>query len=341
MSRVFIDICHPADVHFFRHIINHLREKGHDVLVIARPKDVTIQLLEEFGIPFEMLGTHYSSIMMKAFHLLKRNWLIRRRMREFKPDLVMGFASPYAAQMAWISRIPCITFNDTERAFLGNTATHPFTKYLVCPEYSRFGPKKKGLRFKGIFEQLYLSDRYFSPDPTIRERLGVGKDEHYSVVRTVAWDAAHDTYPHYLNLEETQNILGKFSTFGKVFISSEMKLPDEFHDYLLPTHPSEFHHVLAGASLCVSEGAKTAAEASILGVPTILMNSANLGYLHALRDAHLLDIEPHYEEALRIGLEYLGDNGKACEDWKTNRDIFWNTTSNVPETILGYIDSLL
>lgn len=341
MARVFIDICHPADVHFFRHIINHLREKDHDVLVIARPKDVTIQLLEEFGIPFEVLGTHYSSIMKKAFHLLKRNWLIRRRMREFKPDLVMGFASPYAAQMAWVSRIPCITFNDTERAFLGNNATHPFTKYLVRPAYSGFGTRKKGLRFKGIFEQLYLSDRFFSPDPAVRERLGVGKEEHYSVVRTVAWDAAHDTYPHYLNLEGTQSILGKLSEFGKVFISSEMELPSELSEFLLPTHPSEFHHVLAGASLCISEGAKTAAEASILGVPTILMNSANLGYLHALRDARLLDIEPHYEAALKVGLKYLKENGPVAVERTRNTDEFWKTTEDVPKTILAYIDSLL
>lgn len=343
MSRVLIDICHPADVHFFKHIISHLADNGHEVAVVSRPKDVTLQLLKGCGIEFEVLGTHYSSLTGKALGLMRRNRLMRRKIKDFRPDLLMGFASPYAAQMAWYSRIPCITFNDTERAFWGNTATHPFTKYLVRPEFSNMSPRKKGLRFNGIFEQLYLSDRFFTRDPGIRKSLGVGQKDHYFVVRTVAWTAAHDTYPHYLNEEGTSNLLSTLSEHGKVFLSSEGTLPRELEEYTLPTHPADFHQVLASSSLCISEGAKTASEAAILGVPSIIMNSADLGYLHALERSGLLDIEPHPEKALDISLRHMGsmDDQGVQKEREEKKEAFWDSTVDVPESILGYIDGLV
>lgn len=336
-----IDICHPADVHFFRHIITHLKEKGHETLVTARPKDVTLQLLEEFGIPFDVVGTHYSSLSRKAVGLLSRNRLFRRKIKEFKPDLILGFASPYAAQMAWISRVPCVTFNDTEKAFWGNTATHPFTKYLICPEFSNIASRKEGLHFKGIFEQLYLAERHFRPDPGIRAKLGLGSEERYTLIRTVAWDAAHDTYPHYLNLDGTIGMLTSLSAHDRVFLSSENPLPPELEKYHLPTLPSEFHHVLAGSALVISEGAKTASEAAILGRPSVLMNDVDLGVPRHLEKVGLLRIEPHPEEALRIALELLQGNGPEQEDRKRLQDGFWKDTVDVPGVILGYIDGLL
>jgi len=343
MSKVMIDICHPADVHFFRHIITHLTDKGHEVLVLSRPKDVSLQLLDEFGVEFEVRGTHYSSLLGKAYGLLRRNRLVRLNIKEFKPDLIMGFASPYAAQMAWYSRVPCITFNDTERAFLGNTTTHPFTKYLVCPEFSNIRSRKRGLRFKGIFEQLYLSNRFFKPDPTIKSQLGLKQDQHYLVIRMVAWNAAHDTYPHYLNVEGTLRIISKLSEYARVFISSEIPVPPEFEEYFLPTKPSEFHHVIASASLCLSEGAKTASEAAILGVPCILMNNVSLGVPRTLERIRLLDIEPHPEKAMEIAHDYLEqlDNNEKREERERTRDQFWIDTVDVPSTILDFVDDIL
>jgi predicted glycosyltransferase len=336
-----MDICHPADVHIFRQIIVHLEEQGHEVLVTARPKDVTLQLLEEFGIPFEGVGTHYSSLVRKAVGLLSRNRLYRRKIREFRPDLVMGFASPYAAQMAWLSRVPCVTFNDTEGAFWGNNATHPFTRFLVHPEFSKIRSRKKGLRFRGIFEQLYLDRSQFEPDTGVLGKLGLEEGERYMLIRTVAWDAAHDTYAHYLNLDGTIDLLTALSAHGRVFISSEAPLPGAIEGYGLPTRPSEFHHVLSGASLCLSEGAKTAAEAAILGVPTILMNDLDLGVPRHLEASGLLTIEPHPEAALKLALDMLKGDGSGPDDRKRVVRSFWKDTVDVPRTIFGFIDDLL
>jgi len=347
---VLFDICHPADVHLFRHIITHLEKEGHEITVTARPKDVTLQLLSDFGIPYIEAGTHYSSLLKKAAGLIKRDIALRKIMKKTGPDLVVGFASPYAAQMAFIQGIPSLTFNDTEKAFLGNHATHPFTTYLVAPECAGIRTGKRGLRFRGIFEQFYLSERFFVPNPGIKERLGIESDEDYAVLRVVAWDAAHDrTRPH-PEPNDLINIIESLSRQIRVFVSSETEVPEKLRHYLLPTRPSEFHQVLSQASLYIGEGAKTASEAAIMGVPSILMNSASLGVLGTLKERGLMEIQPIPEKALSAALHYLEnhdsmDNGEMSEKKMNERkkrvERFWKETVDVPSTLLNYIDALL
>ena len=47
--RIFIDIGHPAHVHYFRYIINKLKMDGNDIFITARNKDVTHQLLNNYN----------------------------------------------------------------------------------------------------------------------------------------------------------------------------------------------------------------------------------------------------------------------------------------------------
>ena len=54
--RVLFDIVHPAHVHFFKYLYADLVAEGHETLVIAREKDVTLALLDEYGIPYTSVG---------------------------------------------------------------------------------------------------------------------------------------------------------------------------------------------------------------------------------------------------------------------------------------------
>ncbi len=49
--RVLFDIVHPAHVHFFKYLHADLVAEGHETLVIAREKDVTLALLDEYQHP--------------------------------------------------------------------------------------------------------------------------------------------------------------------------------------------------------------------------------------------------------------------------------------------------
>ena len=42
--KILLGIGHPADVHFFKYFINDLKNKGHEVYVAAREKEITYYL---------------------------------------------------------------------------------------------------------------------------------------------------------------------------------------------------------------------------------------------------------------------------------------------------------
>ena len=55
---ILVDMVHPAHVHFFRHAIGELQQRGHNVAVTARAKkDITIELLEGFVISYTTVST--------------------------------------------------------------------------------------------------------------------------------------------------------------------------------------------------------------------------------------------------------------------------------------------
>jgi len=55
--RILIDISHPAHVHFFKHASRIWQEHGHAVKFVARNKEITFQLLEDYQIPYRGLST--------------------------------------------------------------------------------------------------------------------------------------------------------------------------------------------------------------------------------------------------------------------------------------------
>ena len=50
--RILIDILHPAHVHFFRNFHGEMTGRGHELCITARDKDRSVELLEEYGLPY-------------------------------------------------------------------------------------------------------------------------------------------------------------------------------------------------------------------------------------------------------------------------------------------------
>jgi len=48
--RVIVDIGHPAHVHLFKNMIWTLRDKGHEVMITAKEKDIALNLLDAYDL---------------------------------------------------------------------------------------------------------------------------------------------------------------------------------------------------------------------------------------------------------------------------------------------------
>ncbi len=95
--RFLFDIGHPAEVHTFKHVIRNLKANGHEVLVTARDKEMTLYLLDQYQIPYVSTGRNLGSKAGKAWAFLRNDLKIFKTALKFKPDLVINFFSPFAA----------------------------------------------------------------------------------------------------------------------------------------------------------------------------------------------------------------------------------------------------
>src|SRR5450432_4235039 len=61
--RVLVDVGHPGHVHFYRQAVAQLRAEGHEVVLSARDKDVTLELLRTFSLEHVCLSSAHGSLI--------------------------------------------------------------------------------------------------------------------------------------------------------------------------------------------------------------------------------------------------------------------------------------
>jgi len=279
--RIFIDIGHPAHVHYFKNFYHIMSEKGHDFLITARQKEVCHNLLESFNIPFVNRGKGRKSTIGKVLYLPKANYLLLKKALKFRPDIFLSFSSPYAAQVSAILNKPHIAFDDTEHARLGRIMYRPFTDLVLSPESYKGEKISKQKFFKGFMELCYLHPNHFTPDESVIDLLGVQKGERYILLRFVSWYATHDAGHNGISIENKRNAVKELSKYARVFISSEEPLPEDLKEYRISIPPEKMHDVLNYATLFYGESATMASEYAMLGTPAIYLNES-LGYIEEL-----------------------------------------------------------
>jgi len=273
-----VNIFHPAHFHLFKNLIRQLRFNGHQVTVCARNKEVTHRLLEEEGLEFRNLGSYRSGLINRLLYIIKVCVRLRRIIRAEKIDCVIGVSDMYGGLASMLTPAKAVSFTDTDHARLINLATRLFADTIVTPECctSDFGARQ--IRYDGYHELAYLHPDYFTPDPSVRNELGLKAGERFTVLRFVSWQATHDRGHAGVGLDYWKELIAAISPICRVVISSERELPEELEKFRYEISPSRMHHVLAQADLFIGEGATMASECAVLGTPAIYVNSLAVAY---------------------------------------------------------------
>lgn len=274
---ILIDIGHPAHVHLFKHFAFEMQRRGNVILFTCREKEFEIELLKYYGFNYKSFGKKYNSKPGKLWGMIEFSIKEFISGLNFKPDILLSHGSMYAALASKLLNKPHIALEDSGnweqiRLYL------PFTKCVLTPFVLHENLGKKQIRYNGYHELAYLHPNYFTPDKSVLKELGINGDEKYAILRFVSWNASHDIGQTGMGYDFKKELINLLSKSMKVFISSEQSLPAEFSKYSIPIPPQKMHDALSFASIFIGEGATMAAEAGILGTPSIYINSISRSY---------------------------------------------------------------
>jgi predicted glycosyltransferase len=344
--KLLIGIGHPAHVHFFKNFIHNFQKKGHEVRIIARDKEVTVDLLKKYHLEYELFSGHKRSLMGKLLEIPHNDLIFLRAAKKFNPDLVIGINNYTSAHVGVYSRIPSIIFTDTEEAALGNLLTFPFATTICTPSCFLNDLGKKQVRYNGYHELAYLHPNYFTPDPGVLDQVGILKGENYFLLRFISWAASHDIGLSGMRMDSVTTLIQSLEEHGRVFISSERTLDPALEKYRLNASPEIIHSLMSFASLYMGEGGTMAAEAAILGTPAIHIESnasgiatGNLsGNFRELRDRYgLLYFFADQNEAFSKALEIL-KNRHAKQEWQKKRENLLKDKVDVTAWMTDFIE---
>lgn len=337
--KVLVTVQHPAHVHFFRNAIDELRRTGHDVHVCARAKDVTVELLELFGLPHEVLVNESSSpSSLAATQALYESRLLRRA-RRFDPDVVTAIGGLAASHVAALTDAWSVVFTDTETK--ANRLMSPFADLVCTPAKFEQSFGKKQLRYDGFHELAYLHPNHFEPRTDLLREAGVDPDEPYYVLRFSDMRAHHDVGQSGLSGEAKRRIATSLAERGPVYVSMEGSQNPPVGEPI-PTASHYVHHLLAGADLFVTDSTTMAVEAGLLGTPSIRSNSFagedDLSNLLELADYGLVYSTPAEAAAEEKVTELAGTPGVKQEWMDRRRTLLENkidVTAFVVRVLLG------
>ncbi len=306
--KVLVDIGHPAHIHYFKNCANILQEKGCQFLFVVRERDSTIELIESTGFKWVSRGKGKKGLINKLIGLPLIDYKIYKIAKEFKPDILLSFSSPYAAHVSKLISKPHIAFDDTEHAIFEHWMCRPFTEVVLSPSCYNAKLWKNQILFNSFMELLYLHPNYFKPNIHVLDDINIKEGEKFCILRLISWDANHDVGQYGLSFQEKIQLVKSLEKKCKVFISSEIELNEELKPYQLKIHPKKLHHLLFYSSLYIGEGGTTASEAAVLGTPAIYINTLEAGLFNEEQERRLLYHLKNFKEILDCSNRILDDS---------------------------------
>ncbi len=260
---ILVDIVHPAHVHFFRNSIGAWKNKGFKVIITARDKDITLQLLKNYNLSYILVSRFRKGLLFLAFEQIYRFFIFIGIFLKFRPNVITAISGISCTHASKLLGIPSIIFTDTESAKLSNLVNLPFADFIYTPEVFRKNLGSKHYRYKGFHEMAYISSY---ENFTKKNQV---------FLRFVSWGASHDILSaNQTKIDYRQELLDFVLQQGyQLIISSEDKLPANMQKYQMKLPPEKVFNVLQESIIFIGESPTMAVEASLLGCKSILINA--------------------------------------------------------------------
>lgn len=340
--KILIEIAQQTDVHFFKNIIWGLEQKGHKILIVARDRELTHSLLDEYKLPYKSISKIIPGRLGLLRELFIRTTRICALAREFQPDIFLGRTYSYILSSR-LTRKPCLF--DTDDGRVVGWLNYNIMKLadIICTPDSlgdQFGDKQ--ISYPGYKELAYLHPDHFHPDPAVIKEAGVEKGEKYVILRFSAYEAFHDVGKRGIDLQSKLKMVRILESFGRVFITSENELDERLNKYQINVNPGKIHSLIYFADLYAGDSQTMASEAAVLGTPSVRcspwvgksLNLEELEHRYGLTFGFPVN---QMEEFIAKIQELLRQTGLK-QLWRRKRDKMLSERINVAEFFINLID---
>lgn len=282
---------HPAHFHLFKNVISTLKGKNHDVAVLIKKKDMLEYLLERSAFDFRNIlpDGRKDSKSGIALGLLKRDWAMYSFCVRQRPDILLG-TSAEIAHVGKLLSIPSIVVNedDYDAVPMFSKLGYPLADNILAPVSCPTGTdgsnwERKTIHYEGYHELAYLHPFNFEPNRKILANK-IDFSKPYVILRFAKLTAHHDEGKTGITTDIAQNIIALLKGNCNIYITSERELEPEFEPYRITIDPVHIHHALYYADMYIGDSQTMAAEAAVLGTPSLRFNDfvGKLGYLEEL-----------------------------------------------------------
>jgi uncharacterized protein len=291
--RVWVDLTNTAHVVVLRPLVELLEGGGHEVEITARPLSHTLELLDDWGHPYTVIGRYGGATRAgKARAAAQRVPAMIRFGRGRGFDYALAHASIDLPPACRVLRIPNTTMFDYEWATLQHHVICRLASRVLVPEaipperLRRYGARaRKLVRYPGLKEEYYLAD--FHPDQSVLDGLGVERDRPLCVVRTAP------SYALYLGGSENPllpPLLERLAGEQEAQVVVLARTPDQRQEVrklglervIVPERAVDGRSLVALADALVSAGGTMNREAAVLGTPVWSIFEGRLGAVDRL-----------------------------------------------------------
>ena len=321
---ILMDINHPAHVHLLRNVYKMLVADGHKVTVAVKDIPAAIGLLELYDIPYVSLGRKDDALGKKGIDQLVYDWRIYNLVRRFKIDIGVG-TSINIAHVSKFSRMKSIVLDDDDDGVepLFARFGHPFADSVLSP-VGTVRRSNKALYVASYHELAYLHPNVFCPDENVLKEAGLNVGERYFILRFNAFKAHHDKGAVGLTLDKKRRLVEYLKTKGRVFITTERAIDEEFKPYQLLISPEKVHSLIYYATMFIGDSQTMTSEAAVLGTPAIRCNTF-VGRIHCMEEKEkefglTYGFLPNQAEAMFLKIEQLLSMPNLKEEWQHRRE---------------------
>lgn len=280
--KIIFALNHPAHYHLLKNPYKALSAMGHEIIFVIKDKDILEKLMISENVVYvrltkKRIGQNKFSILAKGLvDLLIQDINLFRIVKKFSPDLMAG--TDYSiTHVGKLLHVPSIVINEDDfdiNKFFCKLA-YPFSRSIISPTVCNVGRyQAKKISYNGYQKLSYLHPAVFTPDPEIVSKY-ISPAEKFFLLRLVSFSAGHDIEMNHGGLENhyIQDLIDLLLPHGKVFITSESRIPNIFEKYKLNIDIKDIHHILAYATLFIADSQSMIVEAAMLGTPNIRFNS--------------------------------------------------------------------